>query len=138
MRQIQNRSSSARRQRRQCQAAAPYIVSVADTGPCHSREGGNPGFWPIRLFFLYAIFVFVFPQQELYNKILVTAFTLFYTIRDRVSAYSGLKGQNNLAQPNGLGKEQIPNLFRLAQPQSPCQGSDAAENVISVAEIFSR
>ena len=37
-----------------------------------------------------------------------SSFTLFYTIRDRVSAYSGLKGQDNIAQPNGLGKETSP------------------------------
>jgi hypothetical protein len=47
-----------------------YLVSVADTGSCHSREGGNPVFGPIRPFFLYKIFVFVFPQQELFSLIL--------------------------------------------------------------------
>jgi hypothetical protein len=44
-----------------------HIVSVADTGSCHSREGGNPVFRAVRLFFIDTIFVSLFPQQELYS-----------------------------------------------------------------------
>jgi hypothetical protein len=38
---------------------------------------------------------------------------LFCTVRDSLSVCYGLKGQNNIAQPNGLGKEPPPFFLAL-------------------------